>query len=135
MSYKLIIERKNELNNRNRAFAIYINGEYYEDIGSDENEKTLFFDTKLIEIKFKIDWCYSNKMTISFNDSKVKKISVSSSISNLLWHFIVSGITFSVLFYFIFNRMIFVYLPLVIIAIPVYKITFGRNNYLKIKEK
>jgi len=133
MENKLIIKRINELNNRTRDYKIYINGELFNNISLFEDEKVFLFYKNEIELQLKIDWCNSKKAKINFKDKNCTKILVYSSIPNKLWYFIIFGLIFSILVFLLLKINLFGVLAILFTLIPVYKITFDKNNYLRFR--
>lgn len=80
--YKITIIRKKELNNRLRKISLIIN--------SDKKEKVTFKERSFylkgnpeVNLKAKIDWCYSPELKLLFNDNNQhKKVIISSQISD-----------------------------------------------------
>lgn len=129
---KLIINRRKEQNNRGKGYKIFINDNYEDSIEDNSNQKILFFESDTIDIEFKIDWCSSKKTKIDFTRNTTQEITVYSSIPNYLWYFIVIGILLLSITYFILFKSIFMNLAFIIVLIPIYKVTIGKNNYLKV---
>lgn len=131
---KLYLNRINELNNRARGYKIFLNGQYYDDIFLNE-EKIILIDSKSSELYLKIDWCRSKKINVQFKENEIeKKYKVSSSIPNKLWHIIVGGMLLCLVLFFTLRINFFGVLAIIFVLIPVYKITFAKNNYLKLQE-
>ena len=134
MENKLIISRIKELNNRTRPFKIFIDGQCYDYLMPSDDDKIILIESTEIELQFKIDWCSSRKLTINFSKDNEKKIKVYSSIPNKLWHIIVAGVMISLGLFLTLKINFFGIVAILFVLIPIYKISFEKNDYLRIKE-
>lgn len=127
---KITLFRKRQLNDKGRKYRIFIDDEFIDEIRYDDDHKVINIPSGGGKLKIKIDWCSSNKIDLSLENGN--NFQVSSSLKDNVFLFIIIGIILSVILYFISNMLIFATIPLVLILYPVYLITFGMNNYLKI---
>jgi hypothetical protein len=126
----LVINRTNEYANRWRAIDIYVDGQK---IGGVSNGETKQFDISAGAhlVSCKIDWCGSNEVPVTVSDSKATLLTLSSGLIKAKYLFIVLAlmlvnVVFSTLFSIIPSSLFLIYL--------IYKLSFGRNSYLKLKE-
>lgn len=134
MENRLIISRIKELNNRTRPFKIFIDGLCYDYLMPSDDNKIILIESNEIELQFKVDWCSSRKLKINFSNDNEKKIKVYSSIPNKLWHIIVTGVIISLGLFLTLKMNLFGIVAILFVLIPIYKISFEKNDYLKIKE-
>jgi len=127
---KLIIKRKQELNNRGRDIDVYINNSFFNKISSGQE---LVYETRddFIFIKSKIDWCTSRKIKIELVENE-NYIEIGSSISNTSLLVIAIGVVLSFILVIVSFSKIAIASLLFFALIPVYKITIRYNEYLKI---
>ncbi len=133
---KLIIKRTSEWNNRIRDIGIYIDGEK---IGVIENGQTKEYDIESGEhqLRTKIDWCGSETMTFNVTDNEIHKVELSGL---NLGKWLVPVVLAICAVYFAYGKQIglnpilclIFSLPLALYII--YYLTFGRNNYLRLKK-
>ncbi|MGM1054682.1 MAG: hypothetical protein ACQEWG_02215 [Bacteroidota bacterium] len=133
---KLIITRTSELNNRAREFGIYLNNIK---IGTISNGDTKEFEIEpgIHKINAKIDWCKSQttEFNIIENESKVIKI---AGFKYGHWILKISlgvlGTYFLLKYLFEIELNFLIFLAAIGLAFPLYYITFGKNNYLRLKK-
>lgn len=126
------IIRAKEYNNRGKKIKLYIDNVYYNNLGLNEELK-LSTNSETIKIKAKIDWCTSKNYQINFSENPNPKIEIYSSISNKLFLFTIFGsiLCFTLTVYL--SSKITMILLLLIVLVPLYKITLDYKNYLKFK--
>lgn len=131
---KIIVTRKQEWINRFRQIGIYVDGKKIDGIANGEI-KTFEIPKGNHSIKAKIDWCGSREIKFSISPQEKK-------------YFILSGFKHSNVFMLLglilfianfFLQMVFhigfaVLFILPIFLIMIYYITFGRNDYLRLKQ-
>ncbi len=133
---KLIITRNSEWNNRARDYGIYIDDKKIGTIANGET-KEFDLDSGIHKINGKIDWCKSPKIEFEIAENDSKKIEISGYNHGK----IISRISFGLLIiYFSLKYLFKIELEILIIFIgigllfPLYYITFGKNQYLRLIE-
>lgn len=132
----LIIQRNSEWNNKGRNIGIYKGGEKVGAIGDGE-VSNLDLEPGCHRITAKIDWCRSKTLLVEVEEGGNKTIRLSgfkygNIISPLilglllLYYLLTYALDLDVSFILIIAVIGFLY--------PVYYITFGRKNYLRLTE-
>jgi hypothetical protein len=127
----LIINRTNEYANRWRAIDIYVDGQKTGVIGSGETKEFDILPGAHI-VNCKIDWCGSNDVPIDLSGNEVKLLTLSSGFFKNRSLRVV--ITVSSVLGIISGKIIFIILPMIALIYMIYKLSFGRNSYLVLKE-
>lgn len=129
---KIILYRKKELNNKGRKYKVFFNNVLIEEIRYDEDFKEINIPSLEGKLKVKIDWCSSNEIDLS--SEECNRFLVRSTINDNAFLVIIFGIILFVGLYFFSKTLIFVIIPLILISYPLFLITFGKNNYLKLSK-
>ena len=131
---RIIVTRSSEWNNRMRDIGIYLDGKK---IGAISNGETKSFDLDpgTHRLKASIDWCHSQEVPFIVGEDEKKYfrltgfkyagILMPATLALLVLHIIVRRTTG-------FNYLIWFVIPTFLVLM--YYITFGRNNYLRLKE-
>lgn len=134
---KLIVQRTSEWNNRMRNIGIYLDGEKIGVIG---NGQTKEFEVAPGEhnLETKIDWCGSEILTFELSDTETKEIEV-SGFKHGNWMMPIA-VVISVIYLGFGEQLkvdtgIFLMLILPFGLYLAYHLTFGKNKYLRLKEK
>lgn len=127
---KLRIYRKKELANFAGKFDILIDGVKTDTIKSYEDFRDFQISNKNTQIQLQVQWCKSNIIRIE-NDEKDTNLVVTSKINFYKTTIIVlMMVIFGYLAYNIDKN--FIYLMFATYLYPLYYITIGRNQYLRL---
>lgn len=134
---KLIIKRSSEWTNRGRKIRIYLDGKK---IGTIEDGAAREFELQPGEhvLQAKIDWCGSQKHHLELPEGGSKEIQLSGFTKKkwILPVLVIIQLILLVLHRSIgFNKYFMLAFSLGLLLYITYPITFGRNHYLKLKEK
>lgn len=130
---KLAIKRPSEWINVIRNYSVYLDGKK---VGVIENDDIQVFDIEPghHELKIKIDWCGSQKVTFDINDDGIKMFKVTSfKYSNWLL-----PVFFIMMLYYAFDDSLglttkhFVILISPIFIYLFYHLSFGKDKYLRL---
>lgn len=131
---KLIIKRSNEFNNRLRSYNIFVDGER---IGSVANGQAEEFSVPAGEHKIiaKITWCSSPELSFNIGENEKKYFRVGGfKLGKFLTPLALLIAVLSVLFKNKFGITWVSYLIIPVLLVLIYYLTFGRKDYLTIKE-
>ncbi len=135
---KIIIKRSSEWNSKAREIGIYINGEKRGTIGDGEvNEYEV--ERGIHKVFAKIDWCGSQKIEVKVDENQTKILGLSSWSKNFTW-FLILGILISCMFPLLRNEFainlpeFLLLIPIIVLLLILYYITFGRKRYLVLEE-
>lgn len=133
---KLIVTRTSEWNNKVRKFGIYLNNKKIGVI-NDGEKKEFEIESGVYKISGKIDWCKSQEIEFEINKNESKEI----EISGYKYGHLALRISIAImLIYFLAKNLFHLDLQFLIsiVAIgflyPMYFITVGKNNYLRLRE-
>jgi len=133
---KLIIKRSSEWNNKLRDYGIYIDDKKIGTIANGET-KEFDLDSGTYKINGKIDWCKSPKINFEITENDSKKIEISGYKYGRLISIIsaVLALIYFLVFYVFDKQLNFLILFVAIgLIYPLYFLTFGKNQYLRIRE-
>lgn len=131
---RIIINRKNEWNNRLRSVHIYIDGQKAGSIANGES-KAFDIEPGLHQVRAGIDWCSSKELPFTIGEDEKKYF----TLSNFKYSNMIAFATIAiVVLHFIARRLGGVHW-VIWFAIPgflvlMYYISFGRKKYLEICE-
>lgn len=131
---KLIVTRSSEWTNRGRAINIYLDGQK---LGPMKNGATQEFDIPdgIHSLQAKIDWCGSRNYSFMVTDNDTKTIRISSF--GYYVHFTPICMAVIALYFFLHFMLhldYFIWVVFLIIPVQLYFLTFGRNDYLLVRE-
>ncbi|MDR5589952.1 hypothetical protein [Christiangramia sp. SM2212] len=133
---KLIIKRNSEWANKMRPFEIYINGIKLTDI---KDKEVLAFEIPEgnYQLKARIDWCGSQPLNIKISEGEIKRVEVSGFI--LSKYFLPVAIICALLYFVIYfkynsNNLILGTILMLFLGYLFYFLSFGRNQYLRLRE-
>ena len=131
---KLIISRKLEWNNKLRQIGIYMDGQKIGTIGNGEI-KTFDVPDGNHSIKAKIDWCGSRESAFSISGEEKKYFKLSGfKYSNIIMPMALVIVILSLLLRKLFHIDYAAWLILPVFLMLLYYLTFGRNDYLTLKQ-
>lgn len=133
---KLIIKRNSEWANKMRSFELYLNGRKFTDI---KDKQVLSFEIPegKYQLKAKIDWCGSRPLNIEIKEGEIKRVEVEGFIFSkyLLPLAVTSGLLyFGIYFKYNTNSLFLATLLMLFFGYMLYFMSFGRNQYLRLKE-
>jgi hypothetical protein len=131
---RIIVHRTNEFNNRLRQYGIYIDGTKVGDIS---NGQALEFNVPAGRhtIISKINWCSSPELTVDVLDNETKNFTVGSfKYGKWIMPIAVIIVVIGVFFRKTPGLQYVVYLSIPLLLILIYYLTFGRKQYLSLKE-
>lgn len=131
---KIVISRQQEWNNKLRQIGIYMDGEKIGTIGNGE-VKTFDVPEGNHAIKARIDWCGSRELNffISGDDKKYFKLS-GFKYSNIVMPLAIVLVILSLILRKVFHVDYAAWLILPVFLILFYYLSFGRNEYLTLKQ-
>lgn len=133
---KIRIERNTEWNNKAREIGIYIDGEKCGTIGSGERQE-YEVENGEHEVYAKIDWCRSQKIKLDTIENEITTLKLTGFKYGAWVTPIIFGI---ILIYSLGKYALDIDLSFLIgfavigFLYPMYYITFGKNNYLRLNE-
>lgn len=131
-SNKIILTRKKEFNNRLRNIIVLIDDEKKIKLLNQEKNVTIE-ESQTVRLKAKIDWCYSPEIVVSFDNTGLnKKVMVSSQISNIYMTLIFVCALLGGILTILKGNWMFMIPFFVLYLKPLYFITIGRKQYLRI---
>ena len=132
---KIIIKRSSEYLNKFRNYKLYIDDK---EIATVANGKSITLDVAAgnHSIYAKIDWCSSPTLSFDIREAEIKTFKV-SGYKNGNWMMPLAFIIVlvSVLASLLFDADYIIYFALPFFLISMYYITFGRKQYLTLKEQ
>lgn len=133
----LIIERNSEWNNKARCFKVFVDDQEVGKIG-EKDILRLELEKGSHEVQAKIDWCTSRNLKFELSEGETKTVKLSGfKHSNLiLFLSLILFLVYISMRYFLLEELnSFLILFLIPAFYPLYFITLGRKNYLRITEK
>lgn len=131
---KVIIQRTNEFNNRLRGYGIYIDGNKVGTISNGQAEEYVVTPGTHTLIA-KIDWCTSPEITFDVKEDDKKYFRVGGfKYGNWLMPLALIVIIMSYIVRRVYKIEWTFYLVIPVFLLLIYYITFGRKNYLTLKE-
>jgi len=131
---KIIISRKQEWNNKFRQIGIYIDGQQIGTVGNGE-VKTFEIPDGNHSIKAKIDWCGSRELEFSVQGDEKKYFKLSGfKYSNIIMPAAIVIVILSLVLRKMFRIEYAAWLILPVFLVLFYYLTFGRNDYLTLKQ-
>jgi len=133
---KLLIKRNSEWANKMRSFDLYLNGRKFAEI---KDKQVLSFEIPegKYQLMAKIDWCGSQPLDIEISEGEIKRIEVKGFIFSkyLLPVAVVSGfLYFGIYFKYNTNSLFLATLLMIFFGYMLYFMSFGRNQYLRLRE-
>ena len=133
---KLLIKRNSEWANKMRSFDLYLNGRKFAEI-KDKQVLSFTVPEGKYQLMAKIDWCGSQPIEIDLKEGEIKRVEVKGFIFSkaLLPAAIVTGaLYFGIYFKFHINSLFLATAMMVLFGYMMYFMSFGRNQYLRLKE-
>ncbi len=132
---KIIINRSSEYLNKFRNYSLYIDDKEIATV-ADGKTVTLDVDAGKHAMYAKIDWCSSPTLSFDLSEEEIKTLKV-SGFKNGNWMMPVGFIIFilSGLAALFFDAGYIIYIALPFFFISIYYLTFGRKQYLTLKEQ
>lgn len=128
------LRRTNDYINLLRDYRLYIDGQKIGTIGNSET-KEFEISSGQHSVIAKIDWCSSQEISFEINENDSKTILVSSlKIGRWLLPLTTGIIALSLLLTGVLHYYITLFLVLPAFLVILYPITFGRKNYLTLRE-
>lgn len=133
---KLLIKRNSEWANKIRSFDLYLNGRKFAEI---RDKQVLSFEIPegKYQLMAKIDWCGSQPLNIEILEGEIKRVEVKGFIFSkyLLPVAVVSGfLYFGIYFKYNTNSLFLATLLMIFFGYMLYFMSFGRNQYLRLRE-
>lgn len=133
---KLLIKRNSEWANKMRSFDLYLNGRKFAEI---KDKQTLSFTIPegTYQLKARIDWCGSKPINIDLKEGELKRIEIKGFVfSKYLFPIaLFTGILyFGIYFKFNYNSLFLATVMMVLFGYMFYFMSFGRNQYLRLRE-
>ncbi|MCB7479866.1 hypothetical protein [Christiangramia sediminis] len=133
---KLLVKRNSEWANKMRSFDLYLNGRKFAEI---KDKQVLSFEIPegKYQLMAKIDWCGSQPLDIEISEGEIKRIEVKGFIFSkyLLPVAVVSGfLYFGIYFKYNTNSLFLATLLMIFFGYMLYFMSFGRNQYLRLRE-
>ncbi len=132
---KVIIKRANEYQNAARKYGLYIDDQK---AGTISNNDTESYDLApgTHTIYAKIDWCYSQVLTLTLQEGETKYVRVSGiPHANLVLLIYIGIVALSALLAYYTDINIILFTMPTFPLLTLYYITLGRRKYLTIKEQ
>ena len=134
MVLKIVISRKQELNNRLRQIAIYIDDQKIGTIGNGD-VKTFDVPEGAHSIKAKINWCGSRELKFGVAGEEKKYFSLSGfKYSNFIGPLAIVLLLLHLMLRRIFHLDYVIWPLLPLFLVFFYYLTIGRNDYLRLRE-
>lgn len=133
---KLIIKRNSEWANKMRSFHIYLNGRKLTEI-KDKEVKAFDLPQGEYQLIAKIDWCGSQPLDFKISKDEVKRIEVHGFI--LSKYFLPTALFCGLLYFAIYfkyhrSNLFLGFMLMLFLGYLLYFLSFGRNQYLRLKE-
>lgn len=132
---KVIIKRANEYQNAARKYGLYIDDQK---AGTISNNDTGSYDLApgTHTIYAKIDWCYSQVLSLTLHEGETKYVRVSGMPhANLILLIYIGIVALSVLLVYYTDIDIILFTVPTFPLLTLYYLTLGRRKYLTIKEQ
>lgn len=132
---KLIIKRANEYGNAARKYGLYIDDQK---AGTISNNDTESYDLApgTHTLYAKIDWCYSQVLTVTLSEGETKYVRLSGiPYANLIILIYIIIVALSVLLAYYTDIDIILFTVPTFPLLTLYYLTLGRRKYLTIKEQ
>ena len=132
---KLIIKRANEYGNAARKYGLYIDDQK---AGTISNNNTESYDLAAgtHTLYAKIDWCYSQVLSVTVSEGETKYVRLSGiPYSNLIILTYLIIVVLSVLLAYYTDIDIILFTVPTFPLITLYYLTLGRRRYLTLKEQ
>jgi len=132
---KLIIKRANEYGNAARKYGVYIDDQK---AGTISNNDTESYDLAAGShtVYAKIDWCYSQVLTVTISEGETKYVRLSGiPHANLVILIYIIIVALSVLLAYYTDIDIILFTVPTFPLITLYYLTLGRRKYLTLKEQ
>ena len=134
----LRITRKDEIFNRGRSVSVYLNGIKIGTVDTNETKEFAEIPAGSYKLQCKIDWCGSQELPFSIDDNQSKSVEVSAyKYSGTIALIVIA----TLVAYLLLRRTsigpyaYWVLLPTFLaFTLQCYYFTFGRNDYLVLKE-
>ena len=131
---RITITRSNEWNNRLRGINIFIDGNK---VGSIANGETKSFEVGAGQhtLKAKIDWAGSRELPVSVAEGEKKYFSLSGyRLSKILTTFTLAIVVLHLILSRIYHIEWLIWLVVPAFLVLIYYLSFGRNDYLRLRE-
>ena len=132
---KLIIKRANEYGNAARKYGVYIDAQK---AGTISNNDTESYDLAAGShtLYAKIDWCYSQVLTVTISEGETKYVRLSGiPYANLIILIYIIIVALSVLLAYYTDIDIILFTVPTFPLLTLYYLTLGRRKYLTLKEQ
>jgi L-asparagine transporter-like permease len=132
---KLIIKRANEYGNAARKYGVYIDDQK---AGTISNNDTESYDLAAGShtLYAKIDWCYSQVLTVTLSEGETKYVRLSGiPYANLVILIYIIIVALSVLLAYYTDIDFILFTVPTFPLITLYYLTLGRRRYLTLKEQ
>ena len=132
---KLIIKRANEYGNAARKYGVYIDDQK---AGTISNNDTESYDLAAGShtLYAKIDWCYSQVLTVTLSEGETKYVRLSGiPYANLVILIYIIIVALSVLLAYYTDIDFVLFTVPTFPLITLYYLTLGRRRYLTLKEQ
>jgi L-asparagine transporter-like permease len=132
---KLIIKRANEYGNAARKYGVYIDDQKAGTISNNDTESyDLAAGTHTLYAK--IDWCYSQILTVTLSEGETKYVRLSGiPYANLVILIYIIIVALSVLLAYYTDIDFILFTVPTFPLITLYYLTLGRRRYLTLKEQ
>jgi L-asparagine transporter-like permease len=132
---KLIIQRANEYGNAARKYGVYIDDQKAGTISNNDTESyDLAAGTHTLYAK--IDWCYSQVLTVTLSEGETKYVRLSGiPYANLVILIYIIIVALSVLLAYYTDIDFILFTVPTFPLITLYYLTLGRRRYLTLKEQ
>ena len=132
---KLIIKRANEYGNAARKYGVYIDDQKAGTISNNDTESyDLAAGTHTLYAK--IDWCYSQVLTVTLSEGETKYVRLSGiPYANLVILIYIIIVALSVLLAYYTDIDFILFTVPTFPLITLYYLTLGRRRYLTLKEQ
>ena len=133
---KLLIKRNSEWANRLRPFELYLNDRKFAEI---KDRQVLSFNIPQgkYQLKAKVDWCGSPPYNFEIGEEDTKRIEIKGFI--LSKYLLPAGVIIALIYFGIYlkfgiNSLFLATLMMIFLGYMLYFKSFGRNQYLRIRE-
>ncbi|MGA8854697.1 MAG: hypothetical protein WB492_11030 [Christiangramia sp.] len=133
---KLLIRRDSEWANKMRSFDLYLNGRKFTEI-KDKQLLSFQIPEGKYQLQAKIDWCGSQPLDIEIKKGETKRVEVTGFILSkyFLPVAVITGIFYFLTFYrYNYNSLLLATILMILLGYFLYFISFGRNQFLRLKE-
>lgn len=134
---KLLIRRNSEWANKMRSFELYINGVKFSEI-SDKQVLSFELPEGTYRLQAKIDWCGSRPVDFKLQEGETKRIEITGFLfSKYLFPVAIATVLIYIAGNLLYarNSLFLGTLMMIYFGYFLYFISFGRNDYLQIKER